>query len=281
MDAHYTRRYVDVCFQTAHRPFQRPKHFPVLLPSVEIWMMLGNCLSAHGLLWLQQKNALLEEERWLNVMEAKWSEVLLLKGYCCCGAILTSRHSLRRTQRNLSAHWGLRTLRLLDVWGGASYERQIESEGKWNLILLKVNSTEEVTARQWTAFLLLMGCVSHMKHAGKDFLRHRSLTPVQPISCSNGENEKTAELCRWIIRAVFIKPLCLLNKMMKEKWKRGGLKGRDGRATWERIAGGGNGRVKQGCWRKRGGLDKSAVCLWRRGRKCVSTCRRGRDWEKR
>lgn len=59
MDAHYTRRYVDVCFQTAHRPFQRPKHFPVLLPSVEIWMMLGNCLSAHGLLWLQQKNALL------------------------------------------------------------------------------------------------------------------------------------------------------------------------------------------------------------------------------
>lgn len=85
MDAHYTRRYVDVCFQTAHRPFQRPKHFPVLLPSVEIWMMLGNCLSAHRLLWLQQKNALLEEERWLNVMEAKWSEVLLSKGYCCCG----------------------------------------------------------------------------------------------------------------------------------------------------------------------------------------------------
>lgn len=85
MDAHYTRRYVDVCFQTAHRPFQRPKHFPVLLPSVEIWMTLGNCLSAHRLLWLQQKNALLEEERWLNVMEAKWSEVLLSKGYCCCG----------------------------------------------------------------------------------------------------------------------------------------------------------------------------------------------------
>lgn len=164
MNAHYTRRYVDVCFQTAHRPFQRPKHFPVLLRTVEIWMMLGKRLSVHRLLWLQQKNALLEEERWLNVMEAKWSEVLLSKGYCCCGDTARRRPDELPltpvdTMKSLW-HSGLRTLQLLDVWGGASYERQIESEGKWNLILLKVNSTEEVTARQWTAFLLLLGCVS-------------------------------------------------------------------------------------------------------------------------